>query len=107
MGAGVDAVEGLLLAEVAGAILTNVASPLAAEAHGASANRDDATNVSWDRNAIDFESLVEGGPKAVLDIGGNVCEDIIDISAMLVSESESEPNPGASGYLAGVALLRA
>ena len=107
MGAGVDAVEGLLLAEVVGAILTNVASPLAAKAQSASADGDDAMNMSWKRDAIDFESLVEGGPKAVLNIGGNVCEDIIDISAMLVSKSESEPNPGASGYLAGVALLRA
>ena len=107
MGAGVDGSNGLLLAEAAGAILTDVASSLAAKAHGASADRDDAMNASWEGDAIDFESLVEGGPKAVLDVGGNVCEDVIDVSAMLVSKSEPKPNPGASGYLAGVALLRA
>ena len=107
MGAGVDASKRLLLAEATGAILTDVASSLAAEAQGASADRDDAMNASWTRDAVLFESLVEGGPKAILDIGGNVCEDVIDVRAMLVSKSEPKPNPGASGYLAGVALLRA
>ena len=107
MGAGVDASKWLLLAEAAGAILTDVASSLAAEAQSASADGDDAMNASWARDAVLLESLVEGGPKAVLDVGGNVCEDVIDVSAMLVSKSEPESDPGASGYLAGVTLLRA
>jgi hypothetical protein len=82
VGAGVDASKRLLLAEATGAILTDVASSLAAEAQGASADRDDAMNASWARDAVLLESLVEGGPKAVLDVGGGVSEDVVDVGAV-------------------------
>ena len=76
MGAGVDASKRPLLVEAAGAIPTDVAFSLAPEAQGAGTDGDDAMNASWDRDAIDFESLVKGGPKAVLDVGGNVSREL-------------------------------